>query len=509
MKAFSGILNSDAESSLRQMEEPKHPLLALGLGVKAERLHFLNQATELLLPFPEGKRGDQPSSADGLHYESLDDLASLAAAADQQESLSTKTKSRRSTQLCEKAGSVLHSRIPCLRNAKENRQGNSQEEGFEIEQGDTSRISASIGSVSSLPTDSAEHEDRSNQLLPSFLLPGDSSSGRSPFILPPPWAILNPFHYIPAGPFAATSLFPSSSMSLASFGYSGSSAVSGSQALSQTSNQAPPNVQSNALVEDCEAVEACMVMNVQDSLSRLSSSCPSSPQKGTETSPENDRLTTSGDDAVTTRKRKTPKASSSDNNLIPSNSRPTKQYKSDTSSRSTSGHPTEPEIDSRSSGEPPSSSADSDQEDAHERAATEPTPDPVPQHVWFKQLRKRTRIVKDAEQTAALEAEFKRDPIPSRKAKQRLSAQLGLSVRTIQVWFQNRRAKEKKQKQAQIQIQIQRQSQLEHPQYQHQQVQQHHQQMALISDLALRQNLAAFRSFHNPVDLWLLSGRHA
>ncbi len=56
--------------------------------------------------------------------------------------------------------------------------------------------------------------------------------------------------------------------------------------------------------------------------------------------------------------------------------------------------------------------------------------------MWYCQFKKRTRKLKDASQLNILEKEFINDPIPSRKTKQRLASQLGMTVKTIQVWFQ-------------------------------------------------------------------------
>jgi hypothetical protein len=51
----------------------------------------------------------------------------------------------------------------------------------------------------------------------------------------------------------------------------------------------------------------------------------------------------------------------------------------------------------------------------------------------------------DQAQYAILEEVFLKDPLPSRKTKEKLGAELGLSTRRVQVWFQNRRAKERRQ----------------------------------------------------------------
>jgi hypothetical protein len=51
----------------------------------------------------------------------------------------------------------------------------------------------------------------------------------------------------------------------------------------------------------------------------------------------------------------------------------------------------------------------------------------------------------DQAQYQQLEDVFLRDPLPSRKTKERLAQELGLTARKVQVWFQNRRAKERRQ----------------------------------------------------------------
>jgi hypothetical protein len=57
---------------------------------------------------------------------------------------------------------------------------------------------------------------------------------------------------------------------------------------------------------------------------------------------------------------------------------------------------------------------------------------------------KRKRI--NQTQLNLLEAAYVDDPMPSRRTKEKLAAQLGLPIKRIQIWFQNRRAKQKKGK---------------------------------------------------------------
>ncbi|ELR19243.1 homeobox domain containing protein [Acanthamoeba castellanii str. Neff] len=57
---------------------------------------------------------------------------------------------------------------------------------------------------------------------------------------------------------------------------------------------------------------------------------------------------------------------------------------------------------------------------------------------------KRKRI--NQSQLDVLEAAYLDDPLPSRRTKQRLSTQLGISIKRVQIWFQNRRAKQKRQR---------------------------------------------------------------
>ncbi|KAL5961297.1 LIM homeobox transcription factor 1-alpha [Taenia solium] len=57
---------------------------------------------------------------------------------------------------------------------------------------------------------------------------------------------------------------------------------------------------------------------------------------------------------------------------------------------------------------------------------------------------KRGRTTLSAEQRAQLQRVFEENPRPPKKARETLAAEFGLSVRVVQVWFQNQRAREKK-----------------------------------------------------------------
>jgi hypothetical protein len=73
------------------------------------------------------------------------------------------------------------------------------------------------------------------------------------------------------------------------------------------------------------------------------------------------------------------------------------------------------------------------------------TPDERTPEEWYRLLSQtRTRKPFDEEQRAILEASFQQEPIPSRQVKQGLAVQLGISPRKVQIWFQNRRAKERR-----------------------------------------------------------------
>lgn len=88
--------------------------------------------------------------------------------------------------------------------------------------------------------------------------------------------------------------------------------------------------------------------------------------------------------------------------------------------------------------------------------------------------RKRTRAT--AEQLAVLEDTFSVNVSPNSKLRKQLADQLKMTDRSIQIWFQNRRAKVKHmQKRAQLQMhQASMRAQLYHYQQQHYYLQQHY-----------------------------------
>ncbi|KAI9244238.1 hypothetical protein BY458DRAFT_537234 [Sporodiniella umbellata] len=65
--------------------------------------------------------------------------------------------------------------------------------------------------------------------------------------------------------------------------------------------------------------------------------------------------------------------------------------------------------------------------------------------------RKRTRT--SPEQLAILEKSFNHNPSPNSRVREQLSFQLGMPERSIQIWFQNRRAKVKNQAKRTLQVQ--------------------------------------------------------
>ena len=59
---------------------------------------------------------------------------------------------------------------------------------------------------------------------------------------------------------------------------------------------------------------------------------------------------------------------------------------------------------------------------------------------------KRPRTTISAKQLEALKRAYNDSPKPARHVREQLSAETGLDMRVVQVWFQNRRAKEKRLK---------------------------------------------------------------
>uniref|UniRef100_UPI003003A73C LMX1A factor n=1 Tax=Homo sapiens TaxID=9606 RepID=UPI003003A73C len=57
---------------------------------------------------------------------------------------------------------------------------------------------------------------------------------------------------------------------------------------------------------------------------------------------------------------------------------------------------------------------------------------------------KRPRTILTTQQRRAFKASFEVSSKPCRKVRETLAAETGLSVRVVQVWFQNQRAKMKK-----------------------------------------------------------------
>ncbi|XP_054724299.1 LIM/homeobox protein Lhx3-like [Uloborus diversus] len=59
---------------------------------------------------------------------------------------------------------------------------------------------------------------------------------------------------------------------------------------------------------------------------------------------------------------------------------------------------------------------------------------------------KRPRTSINSSQLEALKAAYRRSPKPSRHVREQLSLETGLDMRVVQVWFQNKRAKDKRMK---------------------------------------------------------------
>uniref|UniRef100_A0A7E4VTP1 Homeobox domain-containing protein n=1 Tax=Panagrellus redivivus TaxID=6233 RepID=A0A7E4VTP1_PANRE len=65
-------------------------------------------------------------------------------------------------------------------------------------------------------------------------------------------------------------------------------------------------------------------------------------------------------------------------------------------------------------------------------------------HSNSKKLSKRPRTILNSSQRKAFKIAFEKGPKPTKKVREMLAKETGLSVRVVQVWFQNQRAKIKK-----------------------------------------------------------------
>ncbi|KAF3690986.1 LIM homeobox transcription factor 1-alpha LIM/homeobox protein 1.1 [Channa argus] len=80
---------------------------------------------------------------------------------------------------------------------------------------------------------------------------------------------------------------------------------------------------------------------------------------------------------------------------------------------------------------------------------------------------KRPRTILTTQQRRTFKASFEVSSKPCRKVRETLAAETGLSVRVVQVWFQNQRAKMKKLARRQQQQQEQQQNQEQHEHHSH------------------------------------------
>uniref|UniRef100_A0A8C5EVV7 LIM homeobox transcription factor 1-alpha-like n=1 Tax=Gouania willdenowi TaxID=441366 RepID=A0A8C5EVV7_GOUWI len=123
---------------------------------------------------------------------------------------------------------------------------------------------------------------------------------------------------------------------------------------------------------------------------------------------------------------------------------------------------------------------------------------------------KRPRTILTTQQRRTFKASFEVSSKPCRKVRETLAAETGLSVRVVQVWFQNQRAKMKKlarrQQQQQQQEQQETQEQCEHTSthaglghsFSHVQQQEQQQQMGLTSLEQLDWDMDPFRQGLTP-----------
>ena len=100
----------------------------------------------------------------------------------------------------------------------------------------------------------------------------------------------------------------------------------------------------------------------------------------------------------------------------------------------------------------------------HQQSHTVPhiTPAPPPRKSGSsRRITKRPRTILNAVQRYDFREAFKLSPKPCRKVREHLASKTGLSVRVVQVWFQNERAKVKKMQRRQQQQQQHQQNQLQ------------------------------------------------
>lgn len=77
--------------------------------------------------------------------------------------------------------------------------------------------------------------------------------------------------------------------------------------------------------------------------------------------------------------------------------------------------------------------------------------------------RKRTKL--SAEQLSILEDSYRMNHHPSTEIKEAMALQIGIPVKNVQIWFQNRRAKDKSMKETMINESLKRQKEFHHDPY--------------------------------------------
>ncbi|KAF5890763.1 LIM homeobox transcription factor 1-alpha-like, partial [Clarias magur] len=85
-----------------------------------------------------------------------------------------------------------------------------------------------------------------------------------------------------------------------------------------------------------------------------------------------------------------------------------------------------------------------DEDDEEDESSRKVAGDRNPSREGEQKRAKRPRTILTTQQRRAFKASFEVSPKPCRKVRETLAAETGLSVRVVQVWFQNQRAKMKK-----------------------------------------------------------------